>query len=100
MEQARLLVEQSQPLVEVPDREGGGFEKPQRSCDLDDDDDNLPFSQEIRNAPVINHFTLPKIPKYDKREDPAKYLNSFKTYMGLRGYYASNEMQSLPLIPW
>lgn len=34
---------------------------------------------------MLNHFTLPKIPKYDGRRDLVKHLNSFKTHMGLRG---------------
>lgn len=36
--------EQSQPPIEVPDREGSNSDKPRRSCDLDDDDDSLSFS--------------------------------------------------------
>lgn len=46
---------------------------------------NCLFSQEIRSAPVLNHFMLPKMPKYDERGDLTKYLNGFKTHMGLRG---------------
>lgn len=41
----------------------------QRSCDLDDDDENLPFSRELRNAQVPSHYVMPKIPKYDGRGD-------------------------------
>lgn len=33
---------------------------------------------------MLNHFTLPQIPKYDGRGDPAKYLNSIKTHMGAK----------------
>lgn len=43
-------------------REDKGSNKTQRSFDLDDDD--LPFSQGIRNAPVL---VLSEIPKYDRR---------------------------------
>lgn len=71
--------------MEAPDIGEGNSNEPQRSCDLDDDNDNLPFSQEIRNAPMLNHFTLPKIPKYNGKGDPAKHLKNFKTHMGLRG---------------
>lgn len=35
-----------------------------RSYELDDDD-SLPFSRELRNAHVLSHFVLPKIPKYE-----------------------------------
>lgn len=58
VEQARLRAEQSQPPIEAPDREGGNSNKSQRSCNLDDDDNNLLFSRKISNAPVLNHFTL------------------------------------------
>lgn len=37
------------------------------------------------NALAQNHFTLPKIPMYDGRGDPAKHLQNFKTHMSLRG---------------
>lgn len=43
-------------------REENDSDEPQRSCNLDDDDDNLPLSQEIRIAPVLNHFALLKYP--------------------------------------
>ncbi|XP_022899253.1 uncharacterized protein LOC111412550 [Olea europaea var. sylvestris] len=56
----------------------------QRSCDLDDDDENLPFSRELRSAQVPNHYVMPKIPKYDGRGDPEKHLNAYKTHMSLR----------------
>jgi len=34
---------------------------PQRSCDLDDDNENSPFSEAIRSAPMLSHFVLPKV---------------------------------------
>lgn len=49
-----------------------------------DDDDNVPFSQRIRDAHVPSHFVLSKIPMYYERGDLAKYLDSFKTHMSLK----------------
>lgn len=98
-EQLRQKVEQSEPPVEAPDREGGNADEPRRSYDLDDDDANLPFSREIRQALVLNHFMLPKIPKYDERGDPAKYLNGFKTHIGLRGTIPAMKCRALPFDP-
>lgn len=43
------------------------------SYKLDDDEDNFPFLQKLRNSQVPNHFVLPKIPKYEAKHDPAKY---------------------------
>lgn len=68
---------------EIQVREDKDSNEPQSSCDLDDDD-NTPFSKGIMNVPILNDFTLPKIPKYDGRCDPTKHLNSFKTHMSLR----------------
>lgn len=58
--------------------------KPQRSCELDDNEENLPFPQKLRNASVLSHYVLPKVPKNDGRGDPAKNLNNYKTHMNLR----------------
>lgn len=58
---------------------------PQRSYDLNDDYKNLPFLQELRRASMQRYYVMPKIPKYDGRGDPTKYLNSYKTHMSLRG---------------
>lgn len=52
---------------------------------MDGDDESLPFSQDLRNTHVPNHFVLPKIPKYEGKGDPVKHLNNYKTYMSLRG---------------
>lgn len=58
---------------------------PQRSCDLDDDDEKLSISQELRNAPMLSHYVLLKIPKNDGIGDLGKHLNRYKTHMSLRG---------------
>lgn len=44
----------------------------------------MPFSQGLRNTPILNHFVPPKIYKYDGKGDPAKHINSFKNHMSLR----------------
>ncbi|KAL2506563.1 Uncharacterized protein Adt_22184 [Abeliophyllum distichum] len=41
------------PVLECP--------KKTRSFEVDDDDENLPFSEGIRNAPIPNEFCVPKI---------------------------------------
>lgn len=51
--------------------------------DLDDDDENLSFSQELRNVPVSSHYVMSKIPKYDRRGNPTKHLNGYKTHTSL-----------------
>lgn len=40
----------------------------QRSCDLDNGDENLPFSRELGSAQVPSYYMMPKIPKYYGRE--------------------------------
>lgn len=47
-------------------RENEDFDEPQSFCNIDDDNDNLPFSQSLRNALVPSHFMPPKISKYDE----------------------------------
>lgn len=42
------------------DVEGHDSDGPCRSYELDDDDDNLPFSRELRSLPVPATFILPK----------------------------------------
>lgn len=62
-----------------------------------DDDDNLPFSQGIKNSPILNYFTLSKIPKYDGKFNHAKHLNSFKTHISLRGDTPATKCRALHL---
>lgn len=61
------------------------FNEPQRSCNLDYNDDNLSFSQGIKDVPVLSHIVLPKISKYDGKGVPAKHLNNYKIHISLRG---------------
>lgn len=51
--------------------------EPQRSCNLDDDDDeNLFFSQEFRNTTVPSHYVVLKIPEYNGRGDRLEQLQN------------------------
>lgn len=49
-----------------------------------DDDDNLPFSREIRNFSMPADFVPPKISKYEGKDDSEKYFNKYMTQMSLR----------------
>ncbi|XP_022888168.1 uncharacterized protein LOC111403774 [Olea europaea var. sylvestris] len=71
------------PSQDVQDDQGS--EGPCRSYEIDDDDDNLPFSREIRSFPMPTNFMPPKIPKYEGKGDPEKHLTKYMTQMSLRG---------------
>lgn len=51
---------------------------------MDNDDENLPFSRELRSTHVLGHSVMPKIWKC-KRVDPEKHLSAYNTHMSLRG---------------
>ncbi|KAL2506292.1 Retrotrans gag domain-containing protein [Abeliophyllum distichum] len=59
--------------------------KETRSYEVDDDDENLPFSKGIRNAPILHEFRVPKITPYTGKGDPLDHVNTYKTEMTLRG---------------
>ncbi|KAL2533613.1 Retrotrans gag domain-containing protein [Abeliophyllum distichum] len=59
--------------------------KETRSYEVDDDDENLPFSEGIRNAPIPHEFRVPKITPYTGKGDPLDHVNTYKTEMTLRG---------------
>ncbi|KAL2533422.1 Ribonuclease H [Abeliophyllum distichum] len=59
--------------------------KETRSYEVDDDDENLPFSEGIRNAPIPHEFRVPKITPYTGKGDPLNHVNTYKTEMTLRG---------------
>ncbi|KAL2542255.1 Uncharacterized protein Adt_03233 [Abeliophyllum distichum] len=59
--------------------------KKTRSFEVDDDDENLPFSEGIRNAPIPNEFRVPKITPYTGKGDPLDHVNTYKMEMSLRG---------------
>ncbi|KAL2474904.1 Uncharacterized protein Adt_35640 [Abeliophyllum distichum] len=59
--------------------------KKTRSYEVDDDDENLPFSDGIRNAPIPHKFCVPKIAPYTGKGDPLDHVNTYKTEMNLRG---------------
>ncbi|KAL2539197.1 Retrotrans gag domain-containing protein [Abeliophyllum distichum] len=60
-------------------------QKQTRSYEVDDDDENLPFSEGIRNAPIPHEFRVPKITPYTGKGDPLDHVNTYKTEMTLRG---------------
>ncbi|KAL2460250.1 Retrotrans gag domain-containing protein [Abeliophyllum distichum] len=62
-----------------------GCPKETRSYEVDDDDENLPFSEGIRNAPIPHEFRVPKITPYTGKGDPLDHVNTYKTEMALRG---------------
>ncbi|KAL2542883.1 Ribonuclease H [Abeliophyllum distichum] len=59
--------------------------KETRSYEVDDHDENLPFSEGIRNAPILHEFRVPKITPYTDKGDPLDHMNTYKTEMTLRG---------------
>ncbi|KAL2481028.1 Uncharacterized protein Adt_33994 [Abeliophyllum distichum] len=59
--------------------------KQTRSFEVDDDEENLPFSVEIRNASIPHKFRVPKITPYTGKGDPLDHVNTYKTEMSLRG---------------
>ncbi|KAL2539541.1 Ribonuclease H [Abeliophyllum distichum] len=65
------------PVLECP--------KQTRSYEVDDDDENLPFSEGIRSAPIPHEFRVPKITPYTGKGDPLDHVNTYKTEMTLRG---------------
>ncbi|KAL2517292.1 Uncharacterized protein Adt_13539 [Abeliophyllum distichum] len=59
--------------------------KKTRSYEVDDDDENFPFSEGIRSAPIPHEFRVPKITPYTGKGDPLDHVNTYKTEMSLRG---------------
>ncbi|KAL2497702.1 Uncharacterized protein Adt_23252 [Abeliophyllum distichum] len=68
-------------------REAEARERPKqtRSFEVDDDDENLPFSAGIRNAPIPHEFCIPKITPYTGKGDPLDHVNVYKMEKSLRG---------------
>ncbi|XP_022891839.1 activating signal cointegrator 1 complex subunit 2 homolog [Olea europaea var. sylvestris] len=84
-DEARTQARPSHQPPRYEAEENNDSDEQQRSCDLDNDDENLSFSRELKNAQVSNHYVMPKIPKYDGRSDQEKYLSAYKTHMSLQG---------------
>ncbi|KAL2461798.1 Uncharacterized protein Adt_45218 [Abeliophyllum distichum] len=59
--------------------------KQTRSFEIDNDDENLPFSVGIRNASIPHKFRVPKISPYTGKGDPLDHINTYKMEMSLRG---------------
>lgn len=76
----------------------GEIDEPCCSYELDDDDDNLPFSRELRCFLMPQNFVPPKIPKYEGKGDPEKHLNKYKTQMSLRGASPALKCRAFHLI--
>ncbi|KAL2480240.1 Uncharacterized protein Adt_33206 [Abeliophyllum distichum] len=58
--------------------------KQTRSFEVGVDDENIPFSAEIRNASIPYEFCVPKITPYTGKGDPLDHVNTYKTEMSLR----------------
>ncbi|KAL2542181.1 Uncharacterized protein Adt_03159 [Abeliophyllum distichum] len=72
--------------------------KKTRSYEVDDDDENLPFSKGIRNAPIPQKFRVPKITPYTGKGDPLDHVNTYKTEMSLRGATPALKCRAFHLI--
>ncbi|KAL2475078.1 Uncharacterized protein Adt_35814 [Abeliophyllum distichum] len=59
--------------------------KKTRSFEVDDDDENLPFSDGIRNASIPHEFRVPKIAPYIGKGDRLAHVYTYKMDMSLRG---------------
>ncbi|KAL2497092.1 Retrotrans gag domain-containing protein [Abeliophyllum distichum] len=66
-------------------RRAGESPKKTRSFEVDDDDENLPFSDGIRNASIPHEFRVPRITPYTSKRDPLDHVNTYKMEMSLRG---------------
>ncbi|KAL2527150.1 activating signal cointegrator 1 complex subunit 2-like protein [Abeliophyllum distichum] len=58
-------------------------ERPERSCDLDDDDENLSFSKELKAREFLIGFKMLHMENYNGRDNPTDYK------MRLLGYIPS-----------
>ncbi|KAL2466331.1 hypothetical protein Adt_42182 [Abeliophyllum distichum] len=65
-------------------------ERSEQSCNHDDDDDddveneNFPFSKELKARKLFTGFKMPPMQKYNGRGDPTDHINVYKTR--LQGY--------------
>ncbi|KAL2505235.1 Uncharacterized protein Adt_20856 [Abeliophyllum distichum] len=59
--------------------------KQTRSFEVDDDDENLPFSTRIRNASIPHKFRVPKITPYTGKGNLLDHVNTYKMEMSLPG---------------
>ncbi|KAL2492085.1 activating signal cointegrator 1 complex subunit 2-like protein [Abeliophyllum distichum] len=49
-----------------------------RSCDLDDNDKNLPFFKELKTGELSTDFKMHYTEKYNWWDDPIDYINVYK----------------------
>ncbi|KAL2542750.1 Uncharacterized protein Adt_03728 [Abeliophyllum distichum] len=59
--------------------------KKTRIFEVEDDDENIPSSDGIRNASISHEFCVPKIAPYTSKGDPLDHVNTYKMEMSLRG---------------
>ncbi|KAL2480117.1 Ribonuclease H [Abeliophyllum distichum] len=53
-------------------------------CDLDEDDENLSFSKQLKARELSVEFKMPSMEKYKGIDDPTNHINVYKTR--LQGY--------------
>ncbi|KAL2474329.1 Retrotrans gag domain-containing protein [Abeliophyllum distichum] len=53
-------------------------EKAEQECDLDDDDENLLFSKELKAKELSVRFKMPSMEKYNEGGDPKDHINVYK----------------------
>ncbi|KAL2518393.1 Retrotrans gag domain-containing protein [Abeliophyllum distichum] len=58
-------------------------EKERLECYEDDDDENLPFTNDLKAIKIPVNFQMPIMDKYNRRGDPSDHINIYK--MKLQG---------------
>ncbi|KAL2505530.1 activating signal cointegrator 1 complex subunit 2-like protein [Abeliophyllum distichum] len=54
-------------------------EKERLECYEDDDDENLPFTNDLKAIEIPVNFQMPIMDKYNRRSDPSDHINIYKT---------------------
>ncbi|KAL2503857.1 Ribonuclease H [Abeliophyllum distichum] len=54
-------------------------EKERLECNEDDDDENFPFTNDLKVMEIPVNFRMPLMDKYKRRGDPSDYINIYKT---------------------
>ncbi|KAL2480305.1 Retrotrans gag domain-containing protein [Abeliophyllum distichum] len=54
-------------------------EKEKLKCYEDDDDENLPFTNDRKAMEIPVSFRMPIMDKYNGRDDPSEHINIYKT---------------------
>ena len=61
------------------------------------DDENLPFSERIRDYIMPNKFKMPRVEKYDGSGDPQAHLEAFRKHIILHGTLDEITCRAFPL---